>query len=216
MFFIEHLSIKWEKGSLRIRFIDKNGKILQLAHAIEKILNRFKAYMLDFELLIVRIAGLIPIFFLRRIIYWAAGVKLGRGAHLHMGTQFFYPAGVEIGEGSIIGQNAFLDGRDSLVIGKYVDIATDVMIYNSSHNIHSEDFEAVTRPVEIEDYCFLGPRVIVLPGVKIGKGAIVAAGAVVTKDVGEFSIVAGVPAQVIGERGNQDPHYKLGRARLFQ
>lgn len=216
MFFIEHLSIKWEREGLRISFIDKNGKILQMAHAAQKILNRFKSYLLDFELLVLRIAGLIPIYFVRRIIYWAAGVKVGRGAHLHMGIQFFYPAGVEIGEGSIIGQNAFLDGRDSLKIGKHVDIASDVMIYNSSHNIHSQDFEAVTRPVEIEDYSFLGPRVIVLPGVRIAKGAIVAAGAVVTKDVDKFSIVAGVPAQVIGERGNKDPHYKLGRARLFQ
>ena len=55
-----------------------------------------------------------------------------------------------------------------------------------------------------------------LPGVKIGKGVIVAAGAVVTKDIGEFAIVGGVPAQVIGERKNKNPHYKLGRARLFQ
>ena len=55
-----------------------------------------------------------------------------------------------------------------------------------------------------------------MPGVKIGKGAIVAAGAVVTKDVNPFEIVAGVPAKLIGERKNKDPHYKLGRARLFQ
>ena len=66
------------------------------------------------------------------------------------------------------------------------------------------------------DYVFIGPRVIILPGVKIGKGAVVAAGAVVTKDVSEFTIVGGVPAKEIGERKNKKPNYKLGRARLFQ
>ena len=55
-----------------------------------------------------------------------------------------------------------------------------------------------------------------MPGVKISKGAVVAGGAVVTKDVPEFSIVGGVPAKIIGERQNKNSHYRLGRARLFQ
>ncbi|MFI5205556.1 MAG: DapH/DapD/GlmU-related protein, partial [Candidatus Paceibacterales bacterium] len=65
-------------------------------------------------------------------------------------------------------------------------------------------------------YVFIGPRAIILPGVKIGKGAVVAAGAVVTTSVKDFEIVGGVPAKVIGERKNKNPRYKLGRARLFQ
>ena len=63
---------------------------------------------------------------------------------------------------------------------------------------------------------FIGPRAIILPGVKIGKGAVVGAGAVVTKDVAPFKVVGGVPAKEIGERKNKNPNYKLGRARLFQ
>jgi len=63
---------------------------------------------------------------------------------------------------------------------------------------------------------FIGPRAIILPGVTVGKGAVVAAGAVVTKDIPDFSIVGGVPAQIIGERKTKDLHYKLGRARWFR
>lgn len=133
-----------------------------------------------------------------------------------MWANFFQPKNIIIGEGTIIGDHAFLDGRAPLRIGKEVDIASSVMIYNSEHDLESEDFRAREEPVEIGDYVFIGPRVIILPGVKIGKGAIVAAGAVVTSDVPDFAIVGGVPAKIIGERKNKNPNYHLGRPRLFQ
>ena len=63
---------------------------------------------------------------------------------------------------------------------------------------------------------FIGPRAIILPGVTIKRGAVVGAGAVVTKDVEEFKIVGGVPAKEIGERQNKNPNYKLGRAAWFR
>ena len=144
------------------------------------------------------------------------GIKIGKGSTIHMWANFFDPRNIVIGEDTIIGDHAFLDGRAKLTIGNHVDIASSVMIYNSEHNLNSQGFEAREEPVEIEDYVFIGPRVIILPGVIIGKGAVVAAGAVVTKDVPEFAIVGGVPAKVIGERTNKNPGYKLGRARLFQ
>ena len=90
------------------------------------------------------------------------------------------------------------------------------MIYNSKHDINDPNFSAVNYPVEIGDYVFIGPRAIILPGVKIGKGAIVGAGAVVTKDVENFKIVGGVPAKEIGERQNKNPNYRLGRAAWFR
>lgn len=213
MIFAENISFSSKNGLV---FKDKMGRKLSSTQTVAKILNRFYNYILDFELLVVRIAGIIPIHTIRLIVYLLAGVKVSSGSHFHMGTQFFDPRGVEIGKGTIIGQNCFLDGRDKLKIGDHVDIASDVMIYNSEHDINSEDFKAIIAPVEIGDYVFIGPRAIILPGVKIGKGAVVAAGAVVTKDVGEFEIVGGVPAKVIGVRNLKDPKYKLGRARLFQ
>ncbi len=213
MFFVNNFEFNLKEGFI---FKDRMGRKLTSTNALSKIINRFYNYILDFELLIVSISGFIPLYFIRLIIYFLAGVKIGSGSHIHMGAQFFYPAGVKIGKGTIIGQNAFLDGREKLTIGDNVDIASDVMIYNSEHDINSDDFKAISAPVEIADYVFIGPRVVILPGVKIGKGAIIAAGAVVTKDVAEFAIVGGVPAQVIGARKLKDPHYKLGRARLFQ
>lgn len=192
------------------------GNALTFGQVARKGLNRLFNYCLDIELLIIRLAGLVPSHIFRKLVYLLAGVKIGRKSYIHMGAQFFDPAGVEVGVGTIIGQNAFLDGRDTLKIGDHVDIASGVMIYNSEHDIASEDFHATTAPVEICDYVFLGPRVTVLPGVKVGRGAVVAAGAVVTFDVPEYAVVGGVPAKVIGERKLKDLHYRLGRARLFQ
>lgn len=210
MLFTEHFNL----SSKAIQ--DKNGQVLSGVQVLKKVSNRFYNYFLEFELLILRIVGFIPLYSIRWIMYVLAGVKIGSDVHIHMGTQFFNPSGVKIGTGSRVGQNAFLDGRDDLVIGKYVDIASDVLIFNSEHDINSADFSATTGRVVIEDYVFIGPRAIILPGVKIGYGAVVGAGAVVTKDVGEYKIVGGVPAQVIGERKAKNMHYKLGRARLFQ
>ncbi len=143
-------------------------------------------------------------------------MKIGKGSVIHMWANFFNPNKIQIGDDSIIGDHCFLDGRDSLKIGNHVDIASQVLIYNSEHDVNDANFKAITAPVEIGDYAFIGPRVTVLPGVKIGKGAIVAAGAVVTKEVEAFKIVGGVPAKEIGERTLKDPKYKLGRAALFQ
>lgn len=216
MLYLEHVAITMRKGIPTFVFKDKTGKELEFGKGLERGLRRIYSYLEDAELFWLRIVGMIPIHTLRILVYKADGVKIGKDTHIHMGTQFFDVEGVSIGEGSIIGQNAFLDGRDKLIIGNCVDIASDVMIYNSEHDIHSEDFHAICAPVEIGDHVFIGPRAIILPGVKIGRGAVIAAGAVVTKDVPDFAIAAGVPAKVIGERKNKSPGYKLGRARLFQ
>lgn len=197
-------------------FKDKTGKKLSTKEASLKILNRIYNIVLDFELMVLRWVSHVPSHVFRKLIYTLAGVRIGKGSVVHMWASFFDPSGISIGEDTIIGDHAFLDGRAALSIGSHTDIASSVMIYNSEHDLESEGFSARVEPVMIEDYVFIGPRVTILPGVKIGKGAVVAAGAVVTKDVPEFSIVAGVPAVKIGERKNKNPHYILGRARLFQ
>lgn len=201
---------------MSFRFRDKEGKELTWNQASNKIFKRFESYLLDFGLLCLHIITYIPSHTIRNFIWRAFGLKLGKGSTLHTGVRVFDPRNIVIGDGTIVGYACFIDGRDKVSIGNHTDIASEVMIYSQEHDLTSSDFAAEGAPVKIGNYVFIGPRAIILPGVTIGDGAVIAAGAVVTKDVESFTIVGGVPAKVIGERKLKDPHYKLGRFKLFQ
>lgn len=183
---------------------------------MDKVTRRINTILLEFDLLVLRFAGYIPSHHIRRLFYRLAGVTIGKGSTIHIGASFYNPSNIHIGNDTIIGECAVLDGRDKLVIGNHVDIASQVMLYNSEHDVQDDNFKAVHAPVLIEDYVFIGPRAIILPGTRIGKGAVIGAGAVVTKDVEDFTIVGGIPAKVIGERKIKNPSYKLGRAAWFR
>jgi maltose O-acetyltransferase len=195
---------------------DKTGKTLSYREIITKAIQRIDAVISEFEILILHIVGYIPSHHVRRFFYRLVYMKIGKGSTIHMGARFFETKRIVIGCDTIIGEKVFLDGREKLVIGDHVAIASDVMIYNSEHDIHDANFKAIEKPVVIEDYVFIGPRAIILPGVTIKKGAVIAAGAVVTKSVTEYTIVGGIPAKEIGQRKVKDLHYILGRARWFR
>lgn len=197
-------------------FKDKTGRSLSGSEASQKIANRIINILLELEVYILHVVGYIPIHHIRRLYYRIAGIHIGQGSTIHMGTRFYDPRNIWIGEDTIIGEGAVLDGRDELRIGHHVDLASEVMIYNSEHNLEDGQFSPITAPVTIEDYVFIGPRAIILPGVVIGKGAVVAAGAVVTKSVEPYAIVGGVPAKVIGDRQNKELNYVLGHARWIR
>lgn len=184
---------------------------------MNKISRRLKAIaieMIDAKLCFV---GYIPLHHVRRLFYRVCGISIGSGSTIHMFATFYNPFNIVIGSDSIIGEWAVLDGRAPLIIGSHVDIASGVMIYNAEHDIHSKDFtKAHMDKVIIEDYVFIGPRAIILPGVTIGRGGVVAAGAVVTKDVAPMTIVGGVPAKEIGTRDKESLDYHLGRAAWFR
>lgn len=195
---------------------DKYGNELATSEVAKKSLNRGKSILSEAWMFAIHVVGYIPSHHVRRFFYRLSGMKIGDGSSIHMGARFYDLSKIKIGKDSIIGEGVVLDGRAPLIIGDHVDFASEVMVYNCEHDIHSENFEAIGGEVKIDDYVFVGPRALILPGVSVGKGAVVAAGAVVTKDVQPYSIVGGVPAKVIGERKAKDLHYRLGRARWFR
>lgn len=201
---------------MELPITDRTGKKLTPQLVVTKGVNRLGNIFLEFEIFLLHLIGAIPIHHVRRFFYRLAGVKIGWGSTLHTGIKFYDPRNISIGVDTIIGECTVLDGRAKLSIGSHVDIASEVMIYNSEHDIESDHFTAHDGPVTIEDYVFIGPRAIILPGVTIGRGAVVGAGAVVTRDIPPCAIVGGVPAKIIGERKNKTLNYKLGRARWFR
>ena len=201
---------------MQLPITDKQGDKLTINRLIDKSINRVKSISLELLVFLLHLVGHIPSHRIRRLFYRIGGIKIGPGSTIHMGARFYDPHNIVIGEDTIIGEDVVLDGRDKLVIGGHVALATGVMIFNSQHEIDDEFFFPSIAPVIIEDYVFIGPRAIIQPGVKIGRGAIVAAGAVVTKDIPPYAIVGGVPAKIIGERRLKNLHYKLGRARWFR
>ena len=113
------------------------------------------------------------------------------------------PEAVSIGKGSVIGDNAILDGRAGLTIGENVVLASNVSIWTLQHDYRDPEFRCIKGhygSVRICNRAWIGPNAIILHDVTIGEGAVVAAGAVVTKDVEPFTLVGGVPAKKIGER----------------
>ena len=134
----------------------------------------------------------------------AAGVDIGHGTLIGGSVRIEgspRPSrNLRIGTKCWINSGCLLDTSAAITIGNGVSMAQDVMILTGTHDIGSPEFRAgstVLKPVQIGHGCWLGARSVILPGVSVGNGAIVAAGAVVTDDVPENSLVAGVPAQVV-------------------
>lgn len=168
---------------------------------------------------------------MRRILWLALTRSCGAGLRVEPGVGFKHPETFEIGDSVFIGSQAFIQGRfdgrcqignhvwigpqsyfdaRDLVLGDHVGWGPGAKVLGSAHTGLPADVpiiatDLVIKPVRVEEWADIGTGAVLLPGVTVGKGAIVGAGAVVTRDVPPFAKVAGVPAKVIGWRGEQRP-----------
>ena len=130
------------------------------------------------------------------------GYKIGRESSLHMGL-FVTGVHIDIGDNVVINRRVYLDGRIGIKVGNNVSISPEVYIVSMEHDPNDPMFSTRGGVVTIDDHVWIGSRAMILPGIHIGEGAVVAACAVVTKDVEPYQIVAGVPARSIGSRSRQ-------------
>ncbi len=163
---------------------------------------------------------------MRRIVIKAIFKKTGTDVIVHSGFSFAYPETIELGNGVFIGQNSsifgriegsckignrvwigpysFLDARD-LVIEDFVGWGPGAKVLGSEHGAYPVDIPVIQtdlqiKPVRIGRGCDIGMNAVILPGITIGEGAIVGAGAVVTRDVEPYTVVSGVPAKFMKKR----------------
>lgn len=149
----------------------------------------------------------IPSHTIRIFLMKSLGMKISRNTTILRGIYFYDPFKITIGENCSINQNVVLDGRGELVIKDRVNISPFAKIYTADHDAQCSDFSYRSKKTIINKYAWISTNSIILPGVVIGEGAIVSAGAVVTKDVDAYTIVGGVPAKKIGIR-NENLNYK--------
>lgn len=175
-----------------------------------------RLYLQGLKLWIGFLVGRVPIHLFRIEVYRRfLGMQIGPKSSVHWRLAFFAPKGIKIGRNSIVGNDCFLDGRLGLEIGNNVNIGGHVQIFTVGHDPNSPTFGTKGGSVRVADRAYIASRATILPNVKIGEGAVVAAGAVVAKDVPPYTIVGGVPATVIGQRP-RDLRYELNFHMPFQ
>lgn len=156
-----------------------------------------------------RCLGRFPSRALRRLYLGRWLGNLGPGTGVQMDCRFLNGRKVHLGERNVINFGCLLDGRKFQIrTGHDVSIGPNATILTLGHDPQSPTFADRGGDVVIGNRVWIGYGALILPGLKIGDGAVVGAGAVVTKDVEAFAIVAGSPARKIGER-SKDLNYRL-------
>ncbi len=132
--------------------------------------------------------------------------KVGKNFNVEHGAFFGAGRDIEVGDNTGIGLNCRIAGP--LILGRDIMMGPDVMIFTQNHENSRLDIPmnlqtAPKKQVVIEDDVWIAARVIILPGITVHKGAIIGAGAVVTKDVPEYAVVGGNPARIIKYRNEK-------------
>lgn len=154
----------------------------------------------------------------RSVLGWRIDPRVGilMGQYVQMAGVRTSGKKVAIGEGTVINQGCLLYTTGGLVIGKNVSISAGAWLVTGSHDMNDPQFPDFYKPITINDYAWIGMRATILGGVTIGEGAVVMAGAVVSKDVPPYTVVGGVPAKVVRERELREPTYALNYHPLFE
>jgi len=162
------------------------------------LFNWLKAFCLEY--CVNDILPHIPFWCIRRWYLRLWGARIGKGSFIMKKNYLLNPNRLSMGNYSHINRGCTIDARGNITIGNNVSISHGVYIITGSHDHQARNFIGRFMPISIDDYAWIGVGAVVLQGVHIGKGAVICAGAVVTKDVGDYEIVGGVPAKHIGER----------------
>ena len=141
-------------------------------------------------------------------------VERDKKSVIYFGCELRSAFKLKIGKGSIIGDNCIIDARGGVDIGSNVNLSSEVKLWTGSHDPNDPTFAYKEGGIVIEDRAWLSSNSIVLGNVRIGEGAVVCANAVVTKNVEPYTIVAGIPAKVIGIR-NKNLQYEFKTRTLF-
>lgn len=151
---------------------------------------------------------------LRKWFYQLLGAKLGKGTHLCRRAEVLLPMGLKLSDRVSVGWFAELDARGGISVGHDTNISSHVKLITGSHDIEDPEYTADFQPIAIGHHCWIGTGAMVLQGVTIGDGAVVAAGAVVTKDIPPYEVWGGVPAKFIRKRP-EGMEYKIGKVPLL-
>ena len=162
------------------------------------LFNWLKAFCLEY--CVNDILPHIPFWFVRRWYLRLWGAQIGKGSFVMKKNYIMNCSRLKMGTYSHINRGCTIDARGNITIGNNVSISHGVYIMTGSHDHQAKNFIGRFMPICIDDYAWIGVGAVVLQGVHIGKGAVICAGAVVTKDVGDYEIVGGVPSKKIGER----------------
>ena len=173
---------------------------------------RAQAYFIGMAL-INTVHGLLP-FFMRPALYRLCGYQIARSASVQGGVRFFHVGRLQVGAGTLVNRGVLLDNRGGIAIGRQVSISHDARIYTMGHDVHDPAFGTKAKAVRIDDFAVIFAAAMIMPGVHLGEGAVVMAGAVVTKSVAPFRIVGGNPARDLGPRLGT-PTYRLQRRYWF-
>lgn len=183
--------------------------ITKIKNHIRGIIRGFKATISE------RLISSLPSKTLRNILVRLSGAKTSKDVMFHPGFIIRNPHGLIIEDGVNIGPKCLLDARKGLIIRKNAVIAYEAIIWSLNHDYNDIHFCGKGAKTEIGEYAWICSRSIILPGIKVGKGAIVASGAVVTKDVPDFAIVGGIPAKIIGYREEKNYQYGYNHRNNF-